>query len=37
MPIRELRRVFIRVLLAAFAIGALWGALTTPKEEPCST
>jgi hypothetical protein len=34
MPIRELRRAAWRVGLAAFAIGALWGALTTPKETP---
>lgn len=34
LPIRELRRAALLVAIAAFAIGALWGALTTPKEEP---
>jgi hypothetical protein len=34
MPIREYRRNGLRILLGAFTIGALIGALTTPKETP---
>ena len=34
MPIREYRRNAWRIAAAAFTIGALIGALTTPKDAP---
>jgi hypothetical protein len=34
MPIREYRRNAWRIALASVTIGALFGALTTPKDTP---